>query len=54
MVKGFPSLGLVIIIAVLSLGFAASSLFGGNHSFLAAFKSRINSLPLTSSSSGCH
>jgi RNA polymerase sigma factor (sigma-70 family) len=54
MVKGFPGLGWMIVIAVLSLGFAASSLFGGNPSFLAAFKSTINSLPLTSSSSGCH
>jgi RNA polymerase sigma factor (sigma-70 family) len=54
MVKGFPGLGLVIVIAVVSLGFAASTLFGGNPSFLAAFKSTINSLPLRSASTGCH
>jgi RNA polymerase sigma factor (sigma-70 family) len=52
--KGFPGLGLVIVIAVASLGFAASSLFGGNPSLLAAFKNTINSLPFSTSSSGCH
>jgi len=52
--KGFPALGLAIVIAVLSLGFAAGSLLGRNPSFLAAFKNTINSLPLRSSSSGCH
>jgi RNA polymerase sigma factor (sigma-70 family) len=54
MAKRFPGLGLVIVIAVLSLGFAASSLFGGSPSFLAALKNTINSLPLRASSQGCH
>jgi hypothetical protein len=54
MIKGLPGLGLMIVVAVLSLGFAARSLFGGNPSFLAAFKNTINSLPLGPTSSGCH
>jgi RNA polymerase sigma factor (sigma-70 family) len=54
MAKGFLGLGLVIVVAVLSLGYATGSLFAGNPSFLAAFKNTINSFSLRTSSTGCH